>query len=422
MRRRTRPSSRPPHAVTALALLLAAVLGGAGLVALVETREWTRNGALGAAPRRGMSVRDVGVVTAARAERTAPTGARDADVVITAAFTIHRADDGVRAYQRFLLTLRQHFAGPVVIFVEREPGPEGAPLPDTISELCSRLGVELEFVDFDGTGWRQVVWDPEAERWRLWGNEWGLREMLRERFRWYADACARMTDTGRCLATDFRDVYFQADPFARAPAGADLVLAQEPAAYGVGLTIREDVDFDAKWLRDCYGDAALELIGDEAIVCAGTLIGTPSALRVYHDELFVDDAARECNDQAILNFRLYTGDLERAFARHGLRVEVERFGAGTVATVGTLNAKCVDVVAGETVVASVDSCRSDRAIDRERGLFLNDDGSVPAVVHQYDRVPALVDILEEITRELRRLDEEEVVRSSIADAMTMPRA
>ena len=347
----------------------------------------------------GTPITDVGVVSAVRpyvdgaylavsSRPIASSTSKDVNVVIATAFAIHRAGEaGIDTYQKFLYTLRQHFSGPIVIFVEMESPEE--PMPPVFKKLCSRLGVSLEFMD------EEVVWEPKYERWRLANGDRGFRSMLRKRFRWSAEVCARMTDTGKCLMTDFRDVFFQADPFLHVPKDVDMLLAQEPTGP-MGLTLAEDVDYDAEWIRTCYGDDALAKIGDQPIICAGTIIGTPKALRVYHDEIFLADALEECNDQGILNYKWYTGELGRVFWQHELNVQVEPFGFGSVATVGVLDSKC-----SSSTIDKTDSCESEKMIDLESGLFLNKDGSVPAIIHQWDRVPALVDILEKRVRELK---------------------
>ena len=72
----------------------------------------------------------------------------------------------------------------------------------------------------------------------------GLREFLRRRFGWYSDICN--TTTGYCLVVDFRDTYFQADPFRYGSVFLDgmnendLVIIEEP------MSISADTDFDAK--------------------------------------------------------------------------------------------------------------------------------------------------------------------------------
>ena len=78
-----------------------------------------------------------------------------------------------------------------------------------------------------------------------------------------------------CLATDFRDVFFQADPFAAPSLRAaldthDLVLQEEFAPVTLGAC-----PYNSRWLRSCWGAGVLRAIGNFTPVCSGTILGTP---------------------------------------------------------------------------------------------------------------------------------------------------
>ena len=82
-----------------------------------------------------------------------------------------------------------------------------------------------------------------------------------------------------------------------------------------------------------------------------------------------------------MNILLYTGQLHQA----GLKVAVESFGRSRVATVGTLNA---------TNCAWDTLCRENGSrIFLEDGYVWNENGKKPALIHQFDRLEELNDVV-----------------------------
>ena len=84
------------------------------------------------------------------------------------------------------------------------------------------------------------------------------------------------------MVSDFRDVFFQSNPFTYkvsewAPPVAQFVAFQEP--YPNKVIYR--CPFNGGWIQNCYGDAGLKKVGGNTVSCSGVSIATRDALVVY---------------------------------------------------------------------------------------------------------------------------------------------
>lgn len=219
------------------------------------------------------------------------------------------------------------------------------------------------------------------------------------RFAAYARAC-RGGGYTTCLAADFRDTLFQADPFialrSMHPGAPDLLLPLETK------TIAREPS-NSLGIVKCYGDAALALVANRTVVCSGVLLGSPDGFDAL--SMAVPSLVRSCHvnkgsaivrlakllmaDQAALNLFAYTSikgtfGLELSGATGGvnlagkaadgrpLRVAFEAAGEGVVHTVG--------VHKGARAVGLFESSQM------HQGTVLNHDGRVSPIIHQYDRL------------------------------------
>lgn len=184
----------------------------------------------------------------------------------------------------------------------------------------------------------------------------------------------------RCFATDFRDVWFQSNPFSphllhrHEEARHSIVLATEFANATIGGS-----NWNAHWIESCWGSAFLSSITTASIVCSGTIMATPLGLEVLRDAMLSEMAVTatlsgcDARDQGHLNYLYYAGKL----ASRGVRVEAEPRGFGIVNTVGYITRHRT----GKRITAFCDP---------KTGQVLNNDGTVSAVVHQFDRHQVLV--------------------------------
>ncbi len=164
----------------------------------------------------------------------------------------------------------------------------------------------------------------------------------------------------RVILADVRDVVFQADPFA-ALDGVELGFALEPEHYRYGTGTPDD-----GWLKKLYGEDEWRKLEGKRTSCCGTLFGTRAAMIGYL-EIMCAELARlgprimgyHGFDQGAHNWLWHAG-------RFGQPTLFENF-AGPVLTMGTAKPE-------------------ELTFDSDDRL-LNRDGSVIAVVHQFDRHP-----------------------------------
>lgn len=162
-------------------------------------------------------------------------------------------------------------------------------------------------------------------------------------------------DYGRVLLTDIRDVVFQGDPFARAPAGRVLFFLESNRTIG-------DCAINGDWMTRAYGPAVTRELADQPVSCAGTVMGTPDGLLEYlahmvRDIIAVPPQHRFSGvDQAIHNHILARGLIDGAVAVAN---------CGAVMTVPSTSPTGLRLL--------------------ENGLISNPDGSISEIVHQYDR-------------------------------------
>jgi hypothetical protein len=168
----------------------------------------------------------------------------------------------------------------------------------------------------------------------------------------------------RVILSDVRDVVFQSDPSGIEP-DARLVCFLESARYTIGTEPK-----NSRWMTELYGQATLERLADRRVSCSGVTIGSHDAMLDYVVALN-DEMARVIGrvwdsgyDQGVHNQLLWSGAFPHA--------RVMENGRG-VFTVGQ-------------------EPRDALALDAS-GRVCCGDGSVPAMVHQYDRHQDVADAL-----------------------------
>lgn len=172
-----------------------------------------------------------------------------------------------------------------------------------------------------------------------------------------------------CLLTDFRDVFFQRNPFMHYPAEKDLVFAQENKHSG---TIGDN-EWNKEWVAKCLDSRGKNsTIWNRYVVCSGTIVGTPKGLIALAEAMqTVQAALPTCHggplDQGLLNIILHWSETEPNLvpSLEAVRMQTQPQGNGIINTVG---------YALEGIQYSTE------------GKVLEADGkTVSAVIHQYDR-------------------------------------
>lgn len=163
------------------------------------------------------------------------------------------------------------------------------------------------------------------------------------------------------MIADLRDVVFQRDPFEEPVDGLEVYLEDDSVRVGHDA-------FNTRWLRDLLGSAGAERLRGARVSCSGTVVGTREAMLAYLHAMTAEGTRRRRpmgpHDQALHNILLYGGRLPA--------VRAVPNGFGRVLTLGKMTAV---------------------EVDRD-GRVLNADGSLPAVVHQWDRHAELVRLVE----------------------------
>ena len=202
------------------------------------------------------------------------------------------------------------------------------------------------------------------------------------------------TCTGPVLLSDVRDVYFQRNPFAEGT----------PVIEGLQVFEEQYEVTTQHWLvewpvRECKG-----ITFEKPMLCSGTTIGTREAtlqyLEIIYREMKEWILEVKCrfnivgDDQSIHNYLFYTNQLPFAKAipyRTGLVNTVGIDGSNIqeahnnqLSEDGTLSIPVkFSGASGNDWLGSVDFLTYN--LTNSDGLFVNDDGSITPVVHQYDR-------------------------------------
>jgi hypothetical protein len=169
----------------------------------------------------------------------------------------------------------------------------------------------------------------------------------------------------KVMLTDVRDVFFQADPFERIPSN-QLWMFQEQGPATLGTEPR-----NGRWVKATFGGKVLRQIASQPILCAGITIGGFQNVLGYLETMETELLKRtpvHIPDQGIHNAMAYTG------AFNHLNPVIVRNGDGPVLTVGMMN-------------------DSQMTLDGQ-GRLVDPSGIPYAVLHQYDRHPKLIPLLQ----------------------------
>ncbi len=176
----------------------------------------------------------------------------------------------------------------------------------------------------------------------------------------------RRSDYDMVLTADIRDVFFQRDLFKLCDASKPFLgIALEDKLIG-------ECPFNTTWIRNGYDEETYRAIKDKNAICMGTIWGTCSEFLRFIGEIIHEletgkAAGKIVNDQGSGNVILHTSgkfdDVMLPSANDD----------GCVMTIGETDSKALHT----------DSS----------GNVLNGKGQIAAVIHQYDRQPAILDIV-----------------------------
>lgn len=191
------------------------------------------------------------------------------------------------------------------------------------------------------------------------------------------------------LMLDFRDVYFQRDPFTDVDAfmrDCDLYLMSEFQLLTIGNHPNE---MNYAWIEEPFGKTVADAIADKAILNCGAIMGSKRAVMKLLDAYTEVSTKQnfEFIDQGTLNYLTYTGRLNQCG-----RIKIERAGVSIVNNCGFSE---IDLLRETHPISPEDEARI-AFIPRDEygklrlyrdhdGWVLDDDGNISYVVHQFDR-------------------------------------
>ena len=185
-------------------------------------------------------------------------------------------------------------------------------------------------------------------------------------------------DYDMAFISDIRDVIIQGDIFSwyeNNNAHARLIISLEN-------DLISESSLNKEWILRGYGSEVYDKIYSNFAICCGTVCGSINEMILLCDKM---DELIHSNDrfwgmeQASFNYLVYSGKISPPPQKITLIASPAL--AGAVATVGTLD-----------------------KVDIKGKYIMNSDGSIPAIVHQYDRHPHLLyHVLKNYTKKSRFL-------------------
>ena len=165
------------------------------------------------------------------------------------------------------------------------------------------------------------------------------------------------------ILSDTRDLVYQGNPF-------DFLVGNELELTTEVKTIKECPHWNTRWVLTMYGEEVFESVKDQKIICGGYMCGKRSGV-IKLCEMMVEESKNYPKtipgqppifvDQSAMN----------VFYKQG------KFPSTTLHNTG------------EPFVATIGGSMGTTKLDQE-GFLVNEDGTRPAVVHQYDRHPHVV--------------------------------
>jgi len=192
------------------------------------------------------------------------------------------------------------------------------------------------------------------------------------------------TPTSYILILDFRDTFFQGNPFQPfgnyvnriTPPRYDLhMFAENFEVKNIGLCV-----FNSNWIKTCFGKEALLDLKKNPVICSGSTLGSYPAIHHYIRTMLQSMDTVKCwlkgieSDQGYQNYLFYNGHFNTELGNATLFQQ----GHGMVNTIGAMNGFRVP----KEKKGPLDTFWKIR--DGE-GYILNYDGTRSACVHQWDR-------------------------------------
>ena len=224
-----------------------------------------------------------------------------------------------------------------------------------------------------GTSTAESLFDPRHRR-----------TVANIRYELYWIATVQYHEFSWIMLVDFRDTYFQSNPFANLPrqsssgsgSGLLYLFAENMQATRIGRSKQ-----NRGWIQDAYGNQHVDELQDRPTICSGVSMGEQVALEAYLRAMVAEGdetgTSRMGSDQGFHNRLYYSGKLENC-DKIGAIVVYEQ-GRGIVNNLGAMRTKELNEWGtGGTL-------KVERSSIDSRMTIHNWDGTPSPVVHQYDR-------------------------------------
>ncbi|KAJ1453954.1 hypothetical protein M885DRAFT_522947 [Pelagophyceae sp. CCMP2097] len=298
------------------------------------------------------------------------------DVVMALGFGYSRQE-----FARFISTLRgTGYDGDIALAAGPEKKMKAGVAAYLKGERVLAYGFEYSCVK----GGRRLQMTPSGcvlTNWYAGGDSRGPRPLALSRYEMYRSWLLEYDSSSWGLIFDFRDTFFQLDPFKMVDRSSNKpnlhLFAENRKVKRVGNCV-----FNGGWLQ-CWGKDVPKTYANNSVVCSGSTMGTVDSLLAYSSRMIAEFDKMQCHatpartesDQGYHNYLYDTGVFA---ALKGVRVVHHEQGEGLVNTIGAMN--------GYRVPANMKGPLDTHWKIRDAsGYILEYDGSKSAVVHQWDR-------------------------------------
>lgn len=239
-------------------------------------------------------------------------------------------------YQRFVGSLRKAgYTGDIVLAVSPP-----AKMKPNVEKYIKETKVVAYGFDVDCKGkdncrfYDNFLGYPDPRPFRTFAN---IRYAMYEYWlRYY-------TERSYILILDFRDTFFQADPFlsfgpfaSRTPKFELQVFAENHRVKSIGKCV-----YNSLWIGRCFGRPALAALSSYPVLCSGSTLGSYLGIKHYVRTMLSSMDTVKCwlkgieSDQGYQNYLFYNG----YFSYNGENATLFQQGTGVVNTIGALNGK-----------------------------------------------------------------------------------
>jgi hypothetical protein len=201
--------------------------------------------------------------------------------VETAVFSVGMIPDlDEKHFKLFFGTLRKTgFEGDIVVAIDPSTNQSN-------TELCFKWSPVVYKPDLECKLPNETKWKPADRECRIHGTNDPKVSLNMMRYRLYLWWASKYEKNTNILIADFRDVFFQSNPFLYMPnQWAQPVSQLTVFLEAIPLKAIYRCPFNSGWIRGCYGREALDSVKMNPVSCSGTSLGSRDGILVYVSSL-----------------------------------------------------------------------------------------------------------------------------------------